>query len=115
MAPVRRYAVYWHSYAGVGFDAYQNEVERWNSPQKRMIFGINLPDSTEPLGDGRNRMVVDRILLVPPNFSCQEKDRVELTDEPTILYEVIGVQASAHRNPFGWNPGGTVMIRRVDG
>lgn len=117
MAPLAKYPILLERYTGTGQDAYGNEIETWAPAVQELIYGINLPTSSEPIREGgHNRLIVDRVMLVPRSFVCGEKDRVVLPDE-TPKYEVVGVQAKADRNPMPsrWNPGGHVNIRRVDG
>lgn len=111
-----RYKVEWESYTGDPgvVDDYGNEIESWDAPVDRYIFGVNFPDSDEP-GQGINRVVVDRVLLVPKNFTAHVKDRCTLPIEPDRKYEVVGIPEGAEGNPFGWNPGGRLGVVRVDG
>ncbi|WNN95739.1 head-to-tail stopper [Gordonia phage Fribs8] len=105
-------------FIGVGQDDYNNEVEQWQEPGiDRKCYGFNFPDSQEPLTEGHNRLVVDRIMLVPKSWigSVTDRDRFINPDEPDNLYQVEGVPGSAKYNPFRWNPGGVVLLRRVDG
>ena len=116
MAPLKRYPVLLQRFQPGSTDDYGNEIESWAPAVRLLIYGVNLPNSSEPVREaGHNRLIVDRVLLVPPSFSCDERDRVVLLDEPDFTYEVVGVQAKANKNPFRWNPGGHVNIRRVDG
>lgn len=116
MAPVARYPILWKKYTGTGKDDYNNEIETWAPAVRVLIYGINFPKSSEPIREGgHNRLIVDRVLLTPPSFACGEKDRIELLNEPGHDYEVVGVQGKSDRNPFRWNPGGNVNVRRVDG
>lgn len=113
MAPVARYSIVIQRYNGTEQDDYGNETETWAAPVEARIYGVNFPKSSEPSQEGgHNRLIVDRVLLVPPSFVCDERDRIQLSDG---LYEVVGVVEKADRNPFNWNPGGHVNVRRVDG
>lgn len=104
-------------YTGVGSDDYNNEVETWGDPIDRKCYGFNFPDSSEPITEGHNRLVVDRVMLTPKGWVDQvtDQDRFINPDEPDTLYQVEGVPGSAKYNPFGWHPGGVVLLRRVDG
>ena len=117
MASLRaRYPILLYAFqSGKGVDGYRNEVESWSPGVRRLIFGVNIADTDESPAEGYNRLTVDRVLLVPRSVVIASRDRVEFPDEPGILYEVIGIQSNADRNPFGWNPGSTVKVRRIDG
>lgn len=90
-------------------------------PINRLCFGFNFPDSAEPLAEGHNRLVVDRVMLTPRSWVDQvgSRDRFRLPDEETPngwpIYEVQGVPGSAKYNPLRWHPGGVVLLQRVDG
>lgn len=113
----KRYVVKWEKFDAEGKDDYGNDIEHWADPVDRKIIGIDFPDSSEPIEAGHNRLVVDRVLLVGKAFAREvgERDRITLPDEPDVTYEVQGIPADARANPFGWNPGGHIYIRRVDG
>ena len=116
MAALRpRYPVTWKAFIGAGQDDYGNDVEQWADGVTVRVYGVNFPTSSEEIAAGHNRLVVDRVMLVPPDFRCGERDRFQFSAEPDHDYEVVGVPERADRNPFGWNPGGKVNLRRVDG
>ncbi|WP_439029002.1 hypothetical protein [Gordonia terrae] len=103
-----------------GQDDYGNVIEQWADPVERRCYGFNFPDSTEPLAEGHNRLVVDRVMLVPRSWVDQvgSKDRFRIPGEsPTgwPVYEVQGVPGSGKYNPLRWHPGGVVLLQRVDG
>ncbi len=115
-----RFTVQLLSFNGSGRDAFNNKVESWGEPTDVKIYGLNFPTSDEPVrgtAAEHNRMDVDRVMLVPPGFSCSFRDRVQgLPGLPADrVYEVVGVPELGDRNPFGWNPGGRVQLRYVSG
>lgn len=100
-----------------GEDDYGNTIEQWGDPIDRKCYGFNFPDSSEPITEGHNRLVVDRVMLTPKGWVDQvgSRDRFRLPDEPDTTYEVQGVPGSGKYNPLGWHPGGVVLLQRVDG
>lgn len=108
--PIKRWA-----YEGGGLDDYGSEIERWSeTAENLLIFGANKAEVEED-AESPAFLVITRRLLIPAKQNWNPRDRVELPDEPGFLYEVEGVQMDSARNPFGWNPGGTLLIRRTDG
>lgn len=110
-----RYPVGYQAFVPDGKDEYNNEIEEWLPIVERLIFGANGPESSEDVVAGPNRVVITRVLLIPPRQLWSPRDRVVLPDEPGFTYEVEGVVSDAKRNPFKWNPGGHIVVRRVDG
>ncbi|AZS11765.1 head-to-tail stopper [Gordonia phage Nina] len=109
------YPIGYEAYTGEGEDGYGNTVDSWAPSVQRKIYGANSPESSEDLSQGPNRVVITRVLLIPKNSTWTPRDRVTLPDEPGFMYEVEGVAGDARRNPYRWNPGGTITVRRVDG
>lgn len=109
------YPIGYEVYTGEGSDGYGNTEDSWAPSVERKIYGANTPVSSEDISSGPNRLVVTRLLLIPKNQSWTPRDRVTLPDEPGFTYEVEGVAGDGRRNPYRWNPGGTVTVRRVDG
>lgn len=111
-----RYKVKRLAFTNTGLDDYGNTVGSWGSPTDVLVFGVNFPESGESVEVGPDRLVVDRLLLIPPNFEVNERDRFVLPMEPDFLYEVIGLAETAEGNPMParWNPGGHLKLRRVD-
>ncbi|AWY05193.1 head-to-tail stopper [Gordonia phage Margaret] len=101
-------------YVPDGKDEYNNDIDTWEDGVFRMIYGANDPETSEDPTAGPNRTIITRKLLIPPGQKYNPRDRVELADEPGFQYEVEGTSSDGH-NPYGWNPGGTVIVRRVDG
>lgn len=110
-----QYPIGYQAYSGEDEDGYGNTVDEWEDSVTRMIFGANRPESSEDITLGPDRVVISRRLLIPPKQTWHPRDRVTLPDEPGYVYEVEGVDGDARRNPFGWNPGGTITVRRTDG
>lgn len=80
-----------------------------------LVIGWAVPSSTEPAVAGHDRVAVDVVLGVPPGFTLGAHDVVDLPYGPLGQYEVVGEVRGAEGNPFGWNPGGEVGLRRVEG
>ncbi|MGO3325318.1 hypothetical protein [Gordonia sp. (in: high G+C Gram-positive bacteria)] len=99
-------------YNGSGEDAHGNPVESWATPVVREVYGWGSPQTSEPKLAGHDREIVEVELLVPPGFSCSARDRMVLDG---VEFEVIGGPEMFDHNPFGWNPGGIVNLKKVDG
>lgn len=93
-------------------DAHNNPSEGWSEPVPIKVYGWEVPRTAEPLKAGRDLVVVDLSLLVPPGTEIGAHDRVVLQDRE---YEVVGEVEDAGNGPFGFNPGATVQLRRTEG
>lgn len=82
----------------------------WGDPIARPVYGWGAPAGDEPKIVGEERVTADVELLVPPGFECSPRDRMVLDG---VEYEVIGAPEMYDHNPFGWNPGGVVNLRRI--
>lgn len=107
-------------YDATAKDELGNVAPGWADPVVRKVYGWGPPETTEP-GPGNRagldlgteaRLMVDVELLVPPGFPAARQDRFILDGD---LYEANGSVQHLNHNPFGWNPGGTVALRRVEG
>lgn len=107
-----RFTVGHRVWAGGVEDAWGNTVSGWADPVEKRVYGWGAPATSEPKVAGHNRDVVELELLVPPGFECSPHDRMVLD---SLEYEVIGGVEMFDHNPFGWNPGGIVNLRRVSG
>lgn len=107
-----------HVWSEGGPDSHGNPVAIYTPPldetgSPHPVIGWDVPTSTEPVLAGHDRVVVDVQLLTPPDFPARPRDVIDL---PTGgRYEVIGEAGGTEGNPFGWIPGGTLNLRRVDG
>lgn len=110
-----RYKVFRAAFTGTVQDDYGNTTEAWADPEEEKVFGISFPQSEEFWGEGPNRIVIESVLLVPRDYPAQEKDRFYLPRYPGKTYEAVGIVEDAEGNPFGWNPGGRIKLRRVHG
>lgn len=93
-------------------NAHGDPVESWAPAVDRKVYGWSSPDTSEPKLAGHDRDVVEVELLVPSGFSCGPRDRMVLDG---VVFEVIGEPEMSDHNPFGWNPGGVVNLRKVSG
>lgn len=105
-------------YVGVADTDYNTTTDTWGDPVPVKVFGINFPSTAEPGEVGPNRLIVDAVLLVPPNFvAINAKDRFKLPDYPTDTFEVVGGVEDGSGNPMPsrWNPGGRLKLVRISG
>lgn len=97
-------------------DDFGNKVEAWDESEPVLIYGFSEQNSTEP-GPGHNSLSIEGKMLVPPSFVCGFRDR--FTGLPGVpsgrVYEAVGVPKQNDRNPFRWNPGGSVKVRYISG
>lgn len=93
-------------------DDHGNAVAGWADPVEKRVYGWGAPGGAEPKLAGHDRVVVQVELLVPPAFECSPRDRMVLDG---LEYDVIGPVEAYDHNPFGWNPGGVINLRRVEG
>lgn len=100
-----------HRHSAGETDAHGNPVDSWVPDQAR-VYGWEVPRTAEPLRAGHDRVVVDLSMFVPPGFEVSAHDRVEING---LTYEVVGEFEDAGNGPFGFDPGGTVQLRRVEG
>lgn len=111
-----RYEVDWYAFnPSVNTDELGNEVESWLPPVKRKVIGW-VPDTNVKFGEFEQREVVDVLLLVPPGFTYNKRDRVDLEGDATELYWCVGGNDYSNTSPFtAWKPGSTIRLRVVKG
>lgn len=93
-------------------DDWGNTTSGWADPVDKLVYGWGAPQSSEPKVAGHDRDVVEVELLVPPEFSCSARDRMVLDG---VEFEVIGQPEMYSHSPFGWDPGGVVNLKAVNG
>lgn len=87
-------------------------AESWTPPVTKQVYGWGAPTSSEPKLAGHDRDIVEIELLVPPGFECGARDRIVLDG---VEFDVIGEPQHYDHNPFGWNPGGVINLKAVNG
>lgn len=110
-----RYKVQYQAFSGTVTDDYGETIESWAVPVDVLVYGINFPATAEVVESGHDRLVVDKVMLVPPTMDAV-KPRDRFIDSGH-MYEVIGEPETAKANPLagGWNPGGRIKLQRVAG
>lgn len=99
-----------------GYDDYGEPLPAsWGPYTTEYVYGINFPDTAEAVEGGHDRVIVDKVLLVPPGFSLHAQSRIRIGGVDGELYDVIGEVEDASANPLGWNPGGRLKLSRVAG
>lgn len=94
-------------------DAHGDPSHSWGSFVPQNVYGWAAPSGdTEPFEAGRNAVVRDLDLYVPPAFSCSPRDRVRVD---SVEYEVVGHPQDFTHGPFGFIPGAVVNLKRVEG
>lgn len=90
--------------------------DAWESPEERDVYGWG-PPQLQPVKEviiGSTRYVVAVELMVPPEYTAKDGDRIQLGDNDDY-YRVIGPIEDYAHNPFGWNPGSVVNLLYVKG
>lgn len=109
-----------------------NEIDEWEDPVEKDVYGWGPPESKTQftqaeavIFDGQ-RYIVDLQLLVPPGWVSNHRDRFRLGSEEIVAasqdadrdypyYRQVGPTQMYDHNPFGWNPGGAVMLIAASG
>ena len=96
-----------------------NTVPTWGPEVQVKVYGWGAPTTMEPgpnnSVDGSAsaaRQMIDVVMYVPPGFTSSGLDRFTLDG---FLFEAFGNSQQYDHSPFGWNPGGVVNLRRVEG
>jgi hypothetical protein len=106
------YTVLTEAYSAGSYDAHGNPVDSWAAPVQQRVIGWYVPVAIEPKVAGRDAVVVDLALMVPPDFIIGPLDRVTVAGNS---FEVIGYPEDYTHGPFGFNPGLVVNLKRVEG
>ncbi|UQE73843.1 hypothetical protein MYK68_14000 [Gordonia sp. PP30] len=94
-------------------DDFGDAGQMWSEWAPHRIIGWGVPATAEPKTAGHDRVVVDLELYVPTTFpALSHRGQVRLGG---AVYDVVGEPERCDGNPFGWNPGGTLNLRRVVG
>lgn len=93
-------------------DPFGNVVASWSEPEPVKVYGWEAPKTDEPELAGHDRVIVDLVVLTPPNVPIGAHDRVVVTGRE---FEVIGEIEDAGNGPFGFDPGSRIKLRRVEG
>lgn len=95
-----------------GEDAHRNTVEAWEPAVKIGIHAFNPGSSSEPVGDGMDRVITEPTLYVNVDVVMHPRDRVTVRGK---LYEVDG-ETLEYRSPHAPTVDGNVIkLRKVDG
>lgn len=109
------FSVWRFAFDSTAVDDLGNTVAGYGDPVQLKVYGWGAPQTAEPAdATAAARELIDVALLVPPGFPARARDRFTL-DDPAALYEVVGDPQMSDHNPFGWNPGGVLNLRRVAG
>ncbi len=92
-------------------DALGNPTDSWGPGRTEPVYGW-APAGTTEVNGSRHAVTADLQVYVPSGFSCSPRDRVIAGGR---TYEVQGEVEDFDHGPFGWQPGGQVNLRRVEG
>jgi hypothetical protein len=112
-----RYTVGVHSYAATTPDAYNITHPAYTPALDQLgistpVYGWAVPQTTEPLTVGHDRVIVDVQLFAPPGTPITPYDWVDLPDGQ---YEVLGAPDDYTHSPFGSGGGLVFNMRKVTG
>ncbi|WP_078344594.1 hypothetical protein [Mycobacteroides chelonae] len=93
-------------------DAHGDAIDKWAPAVPRPIYGAGPDMSNEPKIVGHERVIVDMVMLVPPDQTYGPRDRETIGGN---VYECVGFPESTEFNPFGKHFGAVVNLRRVTG
>ena len=77
-------------------DAHGNPAESWVEPVPLGIYAFNPGTTSEPNGDGSDRLITEPSVYVPEGSPVGPRDRVTVRG---VVYEVDGVLLD-YRNPY---------------
>ncbi len=92
-------------------DAYGNATDSWGPARTEPVYGW-APAGTTEVNGSRHAVSADLQVFAPSGFSCSPRDRM-VVDGRT--YDVQGEVEDFDHGPFGYQPGGQVNLRRVEG
>lgn len=95
-------------------DAHGNQVDSWSDPIPLEVYSIAPATSAEPFEPGREAVITGLTVLAPNDAVTLigPRDRVVVNGEE---YTVEGDIADWGQGPFGWSPGISFNLERVEG
>lgn len=89
--------------------------DAYDEPVDRKVFGwYPLSSQLSPAGEYDRRVVTSKVVLVPDTAPYAPRDRVVLPDSDTEYYVSEDVR-NYNTGPFGFRPGGEVVLEVVTG
>src|SRR5690606_34434598 len=88
-------------------------TEGWSDWAPHKVYGWGAPQTAEPKLAGHDRQVVEIEVLVPPDFPALSHRAQARLDGG--VFDVLGSVERYDHNPFGWDPGGVLNLKRVEG
>lgn len=94
-------------------DAHGDDVDAWGDPVQVPVYGVGPASQDEAI---REQMtgVATRLTVYCSEGFASHRDRVTIPGDPAP-FEVVGYPQNYNLGPFGWAPGFTIALRRVDG
>lgn len=104
--------VLWERFIEDGVDAHGNAGESWAPAVSVGIHAFAPGSSTEPVGDGQDRVISESMIYVNNDVVMEPRDRVTVRGK---RYEVEG-ETLTYRSPHGpLADGNVIKLRKVDG
>ena len=100
---------------GATRNAHGKQASGFGDDIEQPVIAIYPPSAeTEPHESGRNALVRDLDVLVAPDFSCDRRSEITVTDAPYAgRYTIEGGVENYGLGPFGFNPGGRLALKLV--
>lgn len=92
-------------------DAHGNPTDTWASPVNVGVYGYG-PRSDSNSAEPGGTQVITGLTVLAPMFAVDPRDRFVVAGK---TYEVVGEVGEWDSGPFGYEPGMTVNLKRVEG
>lgn len=96
-------------------DDFGNPVESWGGPVPTPVYGWgprSADGAAEPNMPHRDAVIIGLTVYGPPATQIGARDRVVVAG---VTYEVDGEIGDWNNGPFGWLPGVSIALKRVEG
>jgi hypothetical protein len=88
-------------------------VPQYGDPVSRLVYGWEQQSSDVQESDDTTTRVITRLTVLVPNVSpYKPRDKVTISG---LDFFVAATPNDMTTGPFGYTPGGTVLVERVDG
>lgn len=99
------------AYTPGAVDSHNNPVDAWADPVSVEVYGYGPPNRT-PEAEPGGTQVIEGMQILAPVFAVDPRDQFVVDGD---LFEVEGEVANWSHGPFGFQPGMTIQLKRVEG
>lgn len=92
-------------------DAHGNPVDSWSDPVDVAVYGYGPPIRTQDSEPGGTQVIVG-LDVYAPLFPVDDRDRFVISG---LVYSVEGEAGDWNNGPFGFEPGQSFRLKRVEG